>query len=90
MAGEEKKAGAFSALSFQEQQEKWLSWRSQHLAFEPADMEPPKPQVAANEPVSKPLPQPITYAPPRHGALDRLYQRHASAKRQTGAFTSIT
>lgn len=35
MAKEEKNSSPFSALSFQEQQEKWLAWRSQHLTFEP-------------------------------------------------------
>lgn len=37
MAKEEKNSSPFSALSFQEQQERWLAWRSQHLTFEPLD-----------------------------------------------------
>ncbi len=31
----------FSALSFKEQQEKWMAWRSSHLEFEKAEMEAP-------------------------------------------------
>lgn len=83
MADDEKRMSAFSALSFQEQQEKWRSWRSQHLIFEPApDMEAPSAPHA-------PAPQaPYTYQKSGHQSLDRLYQRHTSALKKTGAFTS--
>ena len=87
MTGEDKKMSAFSALSFQEQQEKWLSWRSQRLNYEPAEpLEAPCAQLPA--PAARPA-LPI-YSLPRNQTLDHLYQRHASAKKKTGAFTSTT
>ena len=86
MLGEEKKMTAFSALSFQEQQDKWLSWRSQRLNFEPA---PEQPEAPPECPTPQ-APTPSTYLRPHHQSLDRLYQRHASACKKTGAFTSTT
>ena len=85
----DKPASPFSALSYQEQQDRWLEWRSQQLDFRPADEEgaeeAPAPQ---RQPLR--LPNMPIAAPTRHRELDQVISRHAQAVRKAGAFRPIS
>lgn len=87
---EEKSASPFSALTFKEQQEKWMAWRSQHLIFEPAEIQEQPAEKEKTEPAVSPV-QPSSYpaeraAPTRHGELDRLRARHQTATKNISAW----
>lgn len=78
----EKNESPFAALSYAEQQRRWLAWRSRQLDYRPAgeDMQkapPPAPLRTPNLPLT---------APPRHRELDRVLLRHRQALRRAGAF----
>ncbi|MBR4359550.1 MAG: hypothetical protein IKP32_02920 [Clostridia bacterium] len=81
----------FSALSYQEQQDRWLEWRSRQLDYQPADRNPseadPFPPTA-----SMPLRMPnmALAAPTRHRELDQVISRHAQALRKAGAFQPLS
>lgn len=89
---EQEKASAaspFSALTYQEQQDRWLEWRSRQLDYQPAGAR----QVPA--PTEKPkeeglprmrMPNMRIAAPVRHRELDEVLSRHRQAMRQAGAF----
>ncbi|MCI5564324.1 MAG: hypothetical protein MR400_01355 [Clostridiales bacterium] len=87
-------ASPFAALTYQEQQERWLAWRSRQLDYKSAETPPAEPSVPP-EPTRPPEPPvpPVRLpyfqqaAPTRHQELDRVLSRHAAAVRKTGPFT---
>ncbi|MBR5109017.1 MAG: hypothetical protein IK099_02385 [Clostridia bacterium] len=89
----------FSAMSYQEQQDQWLAWRSRQLDYQPAgsgqaEEEKPRPSVQrpegrGNYPAGRMrLPNMRIAAPTRHQELDEVISRHRNALRQAGAFRS--
>lgn len=77
----------FAAMSYRDQQDRWLEWRSQQLEFQEAGMDEKdakKPADAHVPPVSLPYLQQA--AQPRHQNLDRVLTRHMQAKKQLSAF----
>lgn len=82
-------ASPFSALTYQEQQDRWLEWRSRQLDYQPAAARrPPEPSAAPKEeglPRMR-LPNMRIAAPVRHRELDEVLSRHRKALRQAGAF----
>ena len=88
----------FAALSYQEQQDRWLEWRSRQLAYQPVERErekqaeriqkeaaaPAYPQLREPPPLRTPVFN--APAPTRHGELDKLKKRHAQASRQAGVY----
>ena len=81
----------FSALSYQEQQDRWLEWRSRQLDYRPVSesgqaLEAPAaaPQQASLPPMR--LPNMRIQAPSRHRELDQVLIRHRQALRQAGTF----
>ena len=88
----------FAALTWQEQQDQWLAWRSRQLDYQPADSEPttqkpriPKPQPEAWQYQAEGLPRMRLpnmriAAPTRHQELDQVISRHKQALRQAAAF----
>ncbi|MBR1585467.1 MAG: hypothetical protein IJ662_08015 [Clostridia bacterium] len=84
------KTSPFSALSFQEQQDRWLEWRSRQLAFQEGpviDSEAAAPSPSALPPVDLPH---WNAAPTRHQNLDHVLSRHDQARKQHGAFQGVT
>ena len=84
---EEINASPFSALSYQEQQDRWLEWRSRQLDFRkgPVEMDAKKePTSTKMPPVVLPHAQPA--APTRHQNLDQVLSRHSQAVRKAGPF----
>ena len=82
-------ASPFSALTYQEQQDRWLEWRSRQLNYQPAaaGRSPEKPAVQKD--IGLPqmrLPNMRIAAPVRHRELDEVISRHRKAMRQAGAF----
>ncbi len=84
----------FSALSYQEQQDRWLEWRSRQLDYRPAGEEEPVPHEAAEQTHS---PQPRLRdpnmriaAPARHLELDQVLSRHRQAMKRAGAFRTTS
>ncbi len=79
----------FSALSYQEQQDRWLEWRSRQLDYQPASgkqtAKPPEAQREEGLPRMR-LPNMRIAAPARHRELDEVLSRHQKALRQAGAF----
>ena len=81
-------ASPFAALTYQEQQERWLAWRSRQLDYKSAETPPAEPSVPPEPPVPPVrLPYFQQAAPTRHQELDRVLSRHAAAVRKTGPFT---
>ncbi len=82
-------ASPFSALSYQEQQDRWLEWRSRQLDYQPAaEKQPPQPPVLQKEgdfPRMR-LPNMRIAAPVRHRELDEVLSRHRQAMQRAGAF----
>lgn len=81
----------FAALSYQEQQTRWLEWRSRQLDYRPVpdqsqhleDADPPQEKHAAPR---LRTPNMRIFAPTRHRELDEVLNRHQKALRQAGAF----
>ena len=81
----------FAALSYQEQQDRWLAWRSRQLDYRPA-----APGTAAAEkgtadravPEAPPLrlPHLSSQAPVRRRELDQVLSHHAQAAKRAGVF----
>lgn len=100
MTQEKQAFSPFAALSYQEQQDRWLEWRSRQLDFKPAQEEHPEsftqeetkkeaapaayPQLREPPPVT--LPYIRNPAPTRHHELDKLRARHAQAAKMAGKF----
>ena len=84
----------FSALSYQEQQDRWLEWRSRQLDYRPAHPE----QTASPSPIEQTKdarprlrePNMRIAAPVRHTELDQVLAKHRQALKQTGAFQTTS
>ena len=84
----------FSALSYQEQQDRWLEWRSRQLDYRPAEPREPIPHETA-EPASGTRPRlrepnMRIAAPFRRRELDEVLSRHRRALKQAGAFQTTS
>lgn len=81
----------FSALSYQEQQDRWLEWRSRQLDYQPAGQAAPEddshPSMSA---MPLRMPNMALSAPTRHRELDQVISRHAQALRKAGAFQTLS
>ena len=84
----DKTASPFSALSYQEQQDRWLEWRSRQLDYRPADEGDASPSPAPAQPLR--LPNTPISAPTRHRELDQVISRHAQAVKRAGTFRPLT
>ena len=83
-------ASPFSALTYQEQQDRWLEWRSRQLDYQPANGRkaqetPPEMKKEEGLPRMR-MPNMRIAAPVRHRELDEVLSRHRQALRQAGAF----
>ena len=82
-------ASPFSALTYQEQQDRWLEWRSRQLDYQPAAVRQP-PETPATQKTSGPphmrMPNMRIAAPVQHRELDEVISRHRQAMRRAGAF----
>ena len=80
----------FSALSYQEQQDRWLEWRSRQLDYRPATPEAaPREEHAPSARAVQPLlrtPNMRIAAPVRRKELDEVLSKHRQALRRVGAF----
>ena len=100
--GTEREKSPFEALTFREQQDQWLAWRSIRMTIVPLhgsaneEKAPPLaiPGLREERPVA---PSPAgrrqteaSDAPFRHRELDRVYARHLSALRKTGTWQTTT
>lgn len=80
---QEKNESPFAALSWEEQQRRWMEWRSRQLDYRPAEETQPAPKApggglrAPNLPLSP---------PPRRRELDQVLARHRQALRRAGEF----
>ena len=90
MKQEKNGSSPFSALSYKEQQDRWMEWRSQQLDFREAV--PPQPQAGVSAP-ARPAPPPVRLpmmqeaaAQNRRRELDQVLARHDMARKQAGAF----
>ena len=82
-------ASPFSALTYQEQQDRWLEWRSRQLDYQPANGRQTPKQPAAQREEALPrmrLPNMRIASPVQHRELDEVLSRHRQALRQAGAF----
>ena len=83
-------ASPFSALTYQEQQDRWLEWRSRQLDYQPANgKQNPETRPIPSREDGLPrmrLPNMRIAAPVRHRELDEVISRHRKALRQAGAF----
>lgn len=100
MAQEKQVLSPFAALSYQEQQDRWLEWRSRQLDYQPAKRkyeemkrhEETKKEAASTaypqlrEPPPIQLPYFRNPAPTRHHELDKLRAKHTQAARMAGKF----
>ena len=96
-------ASPFSALTYQEQQDRWLEWRSRQLDYRPADAGAQS-ELAAPESANKKgtanaavpeLPQPripgmAMAAPAGHRELSQVLSRHSQAARRAGAYQTTS
>lgn len=87
----------FAAMSYQEQQDRWLEWRSRQLDYRPAgkpqeDQPIPYPSEDTNETTLPPviLPNLRQVAPTRHKELDKVLARHHQAAKRAGHFLPIS
>ena len=96
-------ASPFSALTYQEQQDRWLEWRSRQLDYRPADAggqwEQPQPnpgnQKGTAYPAVPELPLPrvpglAMAAPAGHRELSQVLSRHSQAARRAGAYQTTS
>jgi len=83
--GSQSSSSPFSALTYQEQQDRWLEWRSRQLNYQPAEETPVPRPVSYEKPV--PPAAPVRPAPPlRRRELDQVLSKHKNALRQAGQF----
>ncbi len=84
----------FAALSYQEQQDRWLEWRSRQLDYKPiTEKAPVQEALSKDRQEDRPrLRQPNMriLAPAGHRELDSVLSRHRQALRQAGAFQSTS
>ena len=88
----------FAALTWQEQQDRWLAWRSRQLDYQPAQtdssadtartpMAYPEAQRGQTEALPRMrLPNMRIAAPIRHQELDQVISRHRQALKKASAF----
>ena len=92
-------ASPFAALTYQEQQDRWLEWRSRQLDYRPADPESPGVRTeeknaqqkgrADQAPPELPqlrIPNMALAAPAGRRELDQVLARHHQAMKRAGAF----
>jgi len=72
----------FSALTYQEQQDRWMEWRSRQLEYQP--FEEKKSESEPLPPLK--LPNMRMAEPTRHGELDKVLLRHQEAFKHAGHF----
>ena len=85
----------FSALSYQEQQDRWLEWRSRQLDYKPVQPEQP---IQKEPPVQRPEesrprlrePNMRIAAPIRRRELDEVLSRHRQAMKRAGTFQTTS
>lgn len=83
-----KAPSPFSALTYQEQQDRWLEWRSRQLDYQEAA---PPSETPAPRDTDFLTPPPLRQtAPTRHRELDQVLSRHAQALKRAGAFRSAS
>lgn len=91
---QERSASPFSAMTYQEQQDRWLEWRSRQLDYQSTAKEPQPPAPEEPEPEERlpPLTLPFVRqaAPTRHRELDRVLERHTQAAKRLGNFQSTS
>ncbi|MBR3107434.1 MAG: hypothetical protein IKH30_09665 [Clostridia bacterium] len=93
----------FAALTWQEQQDQWLAWRSRQLDFQQAGSQQPaqeKPRASVQGTDTRGentdggprlhLPNMRIAAPTRHQELDQVINRHRQALKNAGAFTNTS
>lgn len=89
MMTQQRETSPFSALTYQEQQDRWLEWRSRQLDYCPVvsnkqtDAVLPPLKIPA---LSVPPQPPKTPAPYRHAQLDQVYSRHQAAVRKASGW----
>ena len=93
-----EKQSPFAALTWQEQQDRWLAWRSRQLDYQPAGSGPAeeksrpsaqRAEIRHDETDGLPrlrLPNMRIAAPTRHQELDQVIDRHRQALKRAGAF----
>ena len=91
---QENSLSPFAALSYKEQQDRWLEWRSRQLDYRaipsPMPAEAPSPAEPCEPELPPiPLPQLRDAAPTRHRELDQVWARHQQALKRAGAFHSL-
>ena len=82
-------ASPFSALTYQEQQDRWLEWRSRQLDYRPAEGKQPPETASASRDGGTPrmrLPNMRIASPVRRRELDEVLSRHRQAMERAGAF----
>lgn len=89
MHQEKQESSPFAALSYEEQQRRWMAWRSRQLDYQPARESPVEEAGAPSEAPLR-LPQLRDPAPTQHRELDQVLQRHRQALRRAGAFQPIS
>ena len=90
-----EKQSPFAAMTWQEQQDRWLAWRSKQLDYQPAGIEEQRQetvrpsetpsQAGGGQPRLR-LPNMRIAAPTRHQELDQVLDRHRQALKRAGAF----
>lgn len=101
---QEKGTSPFAALTYQEQQDRWLEWRSRQLDYQPVERmaerddteyqeekkaTEPSAYVLTMDPPPLKLPYFSNPAPTRHRELDKLRERHAQAVKMAGVYQKI-
>ena len=85
-------ASPFSALTYQEQQDRWLEWRSRQLDYRPAAAGQPQETSAlkGGDAPQMRLPNMRIAAPVRHRELDEVLTRHRHAMQRAGVFQATS
>lgn len=87
MSPDQNNASPFAALSYQEQQDRWLEWRSRQMDFREESLpEETQKKPADTEMPPVRLPNFQESAPVRHQNLDAVLSRHARAEKRLSAF----
>ncbi|MBE5783190.1 MAG: hypothetical protein E7329_07760 [Clostridiales bacterium] len=82
---EHSNTSPFAALSYQEQQDRWMEWRSRQLEYRTVETEEEKIKEDVTLPPLK-LPNMRMAEPTRHGELDKVLLRHRQAFKHAGNF----
>ena len=85
-------ASPFAALSYQEQQDRWMEWRSRQLDYRDAEPSIEERRREGRQQPSAAMRQPVLRdpAPTRHQELDQVLARHKQALRRAGAFQATS